>query len=238
MIGEGSYAFVYSFVDPNYGKKFALKRARKGMAPRDLARFMQEYQILKRLSFPYIVEVYTYSRGKNEYTMEYCHETLRSHVSRRNARMNFGARKRIALQFLYAINYLHYKGLFHRDVSLQNVLLKTYDDGAVTVKLSDFGLAKDHRSTFTRTQTETRGTILDPLLEAFKDYSAQNEIYAVGHVLSYIFTGKESVQLLDEKIGDILRKCVNLDLSQRYQRVSEIIAEVEQLAVAPPAVTE
>jgi len=49
---------VFAFTDPDYGIKFAIKRAKKGIGDRDLQRFKQEFDVLKRLSFPYIVEVY------------------------------------------------------------------------------------------------------------------------------------------------------------------------------------
>jgi tRNA A-37 threonylcarbamoyl transferase component Bud32 len=170
MEGEGSYAIVYSYVDPDYGIKFAIKRARKDISDRDLIRFKKEFQTMKELSFPYILEVYQYDDTNNEYRMEYCHDTLRSFIKRRNSSLTFPSRKRIALQFLYAISYLHSRPLLHRDVSLQNVLVKVYTSGAVLVKLSDFGLVKDPSSTFTRTQTEMRGTIRDPHLQDFRDY--------------------------------------------------------------------
>ena len=65
MVGEGSYAIVFSFIDPDYGIKFAVKRAKKGLGERDLHRFKQEFGVLKRLSFPYIVEVYQYDETRN-----------------------------------------------------------------------------------------------------------------------------------------------------------------------------
>lgn len=146
LIGEGSYAHVYSFVDPDYGIKIAVKRAKKGLDERDMYRFREEFRILKRLSFPYVVEVYRYDESREEYRMEFCDETLRNYVRRRNSALGFATRKRIALQFLYGLNYIHAQGLLHRDVSLQNVLLKVYESKAVLVKLSDFGLVKYHTS--------------------------------------------------------------------------------------------
>jgi eukaryotic-like serine/threonine-protein kinase len=232
MVGEGSYAFVFSFVDPDYGIKFAVKRAKKGLDERDLHRFKREFEILKRLSFPYIVQVYKYDEARNEYTMEYCDETLRNYIARRNSSLSFASRKRIALQFLYGINYLHHERLLHRDVSLQNVLLKVFSSGAVLVKLSDFGLVKDHASEFTRTKTEMRGTIRDPLLSSFKDYTVLNEIYSLGWVLSYIFTGREALKAGADEVSRIIQKCGANDTAQRYQRVIDLIADVESLAVS------
>lgn len=235
LIGEGSYARVFSFEDPDYGKKFALKRAKPGLPERDLYRFREEFRILKSLSHPYIVEVYQYDEARNEYKMEFCEETLRHFIGRRNASLGFDYRKRIALQFLYGINFLHRKNYLHRDVSLQNILLKTFGDDAVLVKLSDFGLVKDTSSTFTRTQTEMRGTIRDPQLHAFKDYSVTNEIYAIGWILSYIFTGKESLITGTDDVSRVVRQCTDQDVSLRYPDVRSIISDVEQLSTSSDA---
>ncbi|GAB3799321.1 hypothetical protein [Micromonospora zhanjiangensis] len=77
MEGQGSYAIVYSYVDPDYGVKFAIKRAKRGIEERDLLRFKREFDVMKRLSFPYVLEVYQYDQERNEYRMEYCDDTLR-----------------------------------------------------------------------------------------------------------------------------------------------------------------
>jgi len=233
MVGEGSYAHVYSYVDPNYDIKFAVKRAKRGIDPRDLHRFRREFDVMKRLSFPYVVQVYRYDEDRNEYRMEFCDETLRNYVNRRNATLASASRKRIALQFLYGLNYIHSQGLLHRDISLQNVLLKVFASGAVLVKLSDFGLVKDQASEYTRTHTELRGTIRDPLLENFKDYCITNEIYAIGSVLSFIFTGRESLRTGPGEVSRIVRKCVDHDADQRYASVGGIIVDVEALASTP-----
>ncbi len=229
MVGSGSYAHVYSYLDPDYGIQFAVKRAKRGLGGRDLERFKQEYEVLKGLSYPYVVEVYRYDATLNEYRMEYCDTTLREYVSRKNSTLSFAARKRIALQFLYGINFLHHQGLLHRDISLQNVLLKVFDAGAVLVKLSDFGLVKDQSKEFTRTQTEMKGTLVDPMLESFKDYAVVNEVYTIAWVLAYIFKGRESLPPASDDVGRIIHKCAINDLGLRYQTVAEVIADVERL---------
>lgn len=233
MVGEGSYAHVYSYVDPEYGVRFAVKRAKRNLSARDLNRFKQEFEVMKALSFPYVVQVYRYIDDRNEYRMEFCEATLRDYISKRNNALTFSTRKRIALQFLYGLNYLHGQGYLHRDISLQNVLLKVYAGGAVLVKLSDFGLVKDARSDFTLTQTEMRGTIRDPQLDSLKHYSLVNEIYAIGWVLSFIFTGRESLRHGKDPIGDIMRRCTDPEPDERYQSVLDLIADVEELAATP-----
>lgn len=81
--------------------------------------------------------------------MEFCDSTLGAFISARNATLPFSSRRRIALQFIYGLNYLRSKRVLHRDISLRNILVKVHDAGAATVKLSDFGLAKDPDSGLT-----------------------------------------------------------------------------------------
>lgn len=233
MVGSGSYADVYSYVDPDYGVKYAVKRAKRGIDARDQQRFRQEFEVMKNLSFPYVVQVFKFNEKRNEYCMEYCGETLRQYIQSRNTKLSFSTRKRIALQFLYGLNYIHTKDLLHRDISLQNVLLKTYDNEAALVKLSDFGLVKDKSSEFTRTHTEMRGTIRDPMLHDFKSYDLVNEMYSVGFVLSFIFSGRESLLSGHSEAAKLVQKCSSHDTSQRFANVLEVIAAVEKLDIKP-----
>ncbi|PRZ40901.1 protein kinase-like protein [Antricoccus suffuscus] len=234
LVGTGSYAHVYAYIDDLYDTTVAIKRAKKDISERDLARFKREFEILKGLSFPYVVQVYRYDEEKNQYSMEYCEETLRSFINKNNQDLKQPTRKRIALQFLYGLNYIHGKRILHRDLSLQNVLIKTFDRGAALVKLSDFGLIKDLDSQFTMTRTEMRGTIRDPQLASMKDFAVVNDIYSAGWLLRFIFTGKSSLEHSDDEVGQIVRKCTDQDTAKRYRNVLEVIEDVEKLA-APPA---
>lgn len=233
MKGEGSHAHVYWYTDPTYDRKVAVKRAKPGISERDLTRFKREFEVMKDLSFPYVVEVYRYDDDRNEYRMEFCDETLREYIARRNNVLTFATRKRIALQFLYGLNYIHTQRLLHRDISLQNVLLKVYDGGAVLVKLSDFGLAKELDSNFTRTQTELRGTIVDPQLDSLVAYEITHELYAVGFVLSFVFSGRERLMQDAGALGRVVLKCTHHDTGERYANVLELISDVEALVVTP-----
>ena len=72
-----------------------------------------------------------------------------------------------------------------------------------------------------------KGTIRDPTVTSFKDYEVVNEMYAIGHVLSYIFTGRESLKVDNSPIGRIVDRCVAHDVAQRYSTVIELIGELE-----------
>ncbi len=79
-----------------------------------------------------------------------------------------------------------------------------------------------------------RGTILDPTIESFKAYNILNEIYSIGWVLSFIFSGREQLGACSGEVQRIIDKCVNLTVGHRYPDVRSIIDEVERL-VEPPA---
>ncbi|WP_269138922.1 protein kinase domain-containing protein [Rhodococcus erythropolis] len=146
--------------------------------------------------------------------------------------MTFDARKRIALQFLQGMHHIHEKGLLHRDVSRRNVLVKLYDGDEVLVKISDLGLVKVAESDFTHTGTEMKGTHRDPQLEDFGEFVHQNEMHGIGYVLQYIFTGRTSLRSDPGEVGRIVQKCTASVVSQRYEQVVEVIADIEGMEEA------
>ncbi len=231
MIGEGAFAVVGKYTDPNYGIDFAVKRLKKTVGEREKERFKEEYRILSSLKSPYILQVYSFDEHGNCYTMEYCDTTLKKYYEKNNNNIPFSSRKRIAQHFLYAMSYLHHKKIFHRDLSYHNILLKVYDSGVLGLKLSDFGLVKTDDSDFTKTDTELKGTIIDPSLDSFKNYSLENEIYAIGMILNYIFLGKKNFShSKGSKLESVVGTCTNSDLQKRYKDVQKVLDEVDRLS--------
>lgn len=233
-IGEGAFAVVHRFTDPNYGMKLARKKLKPGADDREKERFRREFELMKELQFPYVLEVHRFQEKDWSYTMEHCDATLDEYVGKRNNQPGFGlmTRKRIALQFLYGLNFIHSKGHFHRDLSIRNVLLRTFGGSAVLVKLSDFGLAKRQGSEFTVTETELKGTKLDPALGSFKEFGVVHDIFAAGFVLLYIFTGRKNVgRTAATPVERVIQKCIDSQPDRRYQTVMELIADVEALEV-------
>ena len=228
FVGEGSYAIVHKFTDPNYGIQFARKKLKKGVKPKEVERFHREFDIMKRFDFPYILKVYRYNESDNSYTMEYCEHTLKDYISHNNQKMSPWARRKMAMQFLYAMNFLHKHGVCHRDLSYGNVLIHTYDDGAFTVKVSDFGLAKERNSDLTSTGSSMKGSIEDPALKSFKDFKPVNDIYSIGFILNYIFTGRRDLLADGSRLGSIIQKCSTTNSADRYQTVRDIIEDMKK----------
>ncbi len=78
-----------------------------------------------------------------------------------------------------------------------------------------------------------RGTIRDPALHDFKQYDLVNEMYSIGWVLSFIFTGRESLIAGSSEQARIVLRCTTLETDNRYSSVRELIAAVESLPVSP-----
>ncbi len=231
MLGSGSYANVYKYKDDFYDTIFAYKKLTKNSDAKEIERFKKEFKFLNELNHPNILKAFCYLEEKNAYVMEYCDFTLRKYYELYNGNndiLNFESRKNIALQFLKAISYLHNKEILHRDLSYNNILIKKYDN-TILVKISDFGLIKDKRSDLTSTGSDIKGTIIDDTLVNFKDYNKKNEIYVIGVILFYIFTGKQSLSFDNNGLSNIVRKCVDRNHENRYNNVEEIIVDVKSL---------
>lgn len=229
FVGRGSYAAVHRFTDPNYGIQVVRKRLKKDLSAKEVERFRREFAIMKRFDFPYILKVYRYDESDDSYTMEYCEHTLKDYISHNNQKMPLWARHKMAMQFLYAMNFLHKHGVYHRDLSYGNVLIHTYDDGAFAVKVSDFGLAKERGSGLTSTGSSMKGSIIDPALGSFKDFGPVNDIYVIGFILNYIFTGRRDLLTDGSPLGSIVQKCSATKPAERYQTVEDIIREMKKL---------
>lgn len=231
ILGEGSYAIVYKYKDTYYQKWFVLKRAKKELIPKELARFKQEFNQMYKFSSPYVVEVYRYNDDKDEYIMEFMDCTLDKYIEGNNDKLTFKQRKGLGYQILKAFKYIHSKGLLHRDVSPKNILLKIYDD-VLVVKVADFGLVKVPNSTLTTANTEFKGYFNDPSLvvEGFNNYEIIHETFALTRLLYFIMTGKTSTKRIDnDKLRTFVNKGLCSDRNERFQTVAELAEAFKKL---------
>lgn len=226
LIGSGSYANVYKYKDTFYNRPFILKRAKKELTDKEVARFKREFDVMNDLSSPYILEVYCYNPDKNEYIMEYMDYTLDGYIAAHNSTLTIVQRKGIAQQILRAFDYLHSKGHLHRDISPKNILIKEYDDTLV-VKLSDFGLVKIPDSTLTTVNTEFKGYFNDPALvvEGFNTYGIVHETYALTRVIYFVMTGKTNTEkIMNQNLRAFVEKGLNPDKIKRFQNIRDMIS--------------
>ena len=222
--GSGSYAHVYKYKDDFYDKWFILKKAKEGLSDKEIARFRREFDTMKALSSPYIVEVYKYTEGQHQYTMEYMDSTVWDYIRTYNNRLGVETRLNIVRQILRAFRYVHGKGMLHRDISPKNVLMKLYEDTLV-VKLSDFGLVKVPYSTLTSYDSDIKGFLNDPNLRVigFGNYTMHHETYALTLLIYFIMTGRTNhTNILQTQLKDFVHRGISVDESQRYHNVGEL----------------
>jgi tRNA A-37 threonylcarbamoyl transferase component Bud32 len=225
LIGEGAYAHIYKYRDDFYNKNFALKRAKKDLTEKEQERFKREFEEMKALSSPYIVEVYSFEETQSQYIMEFMDFSLDTYIQQNNSKISVELRRNIAFQILKAFSYLQSKKLDHRDISPKNILLKQYED-TIVVKISDFGLVKTPDSSLTSVNTEFKGYFNDPALatEGFDQYSILHETYALTKLLFFVMTGKTNVSgISDKKLSEFVKKGLHADKSKRYQNIQEIV---------------
>jgi formylglycine-generating enzyme required for sulfatase activity len=167
-------------------------------------RFVQEARQLARFQHLNIVRVLDiFQENGTAYTvMEYVKgETLKSKIQREGA-MGEGAAMSTIAQLLDAVEEVHKKGMLHRDIKPDNVLLTP--EGKIV--LIDFGSARD----FTEGRTTTQTAILTPGYAPPEQYSTRaqrgpyTDIYALGATMYYLLTGEKPIPVTDRSLEDLV----------------------------------
>jgi tRNA A-37 threonylcarbamoyl transferase component Bud32 len=223
LVGEGSYARVFKYFDKFYVKTFALKRAKKNLTPKELQRFRREYEQMRDLSSPYVVEVFGYSETNKEYVMEFIDAPLDEYILRNNGRLPFREKMKLGLQIIKAFTYIHSKQILHRDISPKNILIKKYDD-VVVAKVADFGLVKIIDSQLTSDDSDLKGCFNDPNLrvEGFDNYHILHETYALTRILCFVLTGKTRTDKMPANLRSFINKGLNSDMQLRFKDTVEL----------------
>lgn len=195
QIGAGGMGRVYRARHLASGGWCAVKLLPGTASERDKRRFEREARLSARLSHPNTIAVYDQGRcpdGTLYYAMELVEGvTLRELVERAGPQPAERVIP-ILLQLCAALDQVHGKGLVHRDVAPDNILLTQGDRGDDNIKLLDFGLVKQLGTEGALDATSVVGTPLYISPEAISTpeaVDARSDLYGVGAVAYFLLTG-------------------------------------------------
>jgi serine/threonine protein kinase len=216
LLGGGGMAQVYLAHDEVLGRDVALKILRQQYADEEFVeRFKREAKNAAALNHPNIVQVYDQGQTEDDthyIAMEYVPgETLKSRITR-EGRLDPGEAAGIASRVADALSVAHERGIVHRDIKPQNVLLTP----AGEAKVVDFGIA---RAASAKTVTETNlvlGTAayMSPEQVSGERVGPASDLYSLGVVLYEMLTGELPYQAEDP----IATAMKHLDEPSRHPR--------------------
>ncbi len=222
IIGVGGMAVVYKAYDNIDDRIVAIKILKEEFLANEefRRRFKNEAKAIAVLSHPNIVKVYDVSFGDRlQYiVMEYIEGiTLKEYIEQQKA-VNWKEAVHFVNQILKALQHAHDKGIVHRDIKPQNIIL--LQDG--TIKVSDFGIARFSRGD-TRTMTESAiGSVhyISPEQARGEITDDKADLYSVGVVMYEMLTGQLPFQ------SDSAVSVAIMQLQQEAKRPREINPEI------------
>ena len=259
IIGVGGMAVVYKAYDNIDDRIVAVKILKEEFLANEefRRRFKNESKAIAVLSHPNIVKVYDVSYGDRiQYiVMEYVEGiTLKEYIQQQGV-INYKESVFFVTQILRALQHAHDKGIVHRDIKPQNIML--LENGAI--KVTDFGIARFSRSE-TRTMTDsTIGSVhyISPEQARGDITDDKADIYSVGVMLYEMLTGKlpfESdntvsvaiMQLQQDPVKpreinssipvgleQIVLKAMQKNVNDRYQSAAEMLLDLEEFRRNP-----
>jgi tRNA A-37 threonylcarbamoyl transferase component Bud32/tetratricopeptide (TPR) repeat protein len=193
-IGHGAMATVYLAEDLKHHRKVAVKVLNPDLAAAVGAdRFLREIEIAANLTHPYILGVHDSGEtdGFLYFVMPYVEgESLRARLER-EGELPIDDAVQIAREVARALDFAHERGVIHRDVKPENILLS-----AGQAVLADFGIAKaaqdagEERLTQTGTSVGTPAYVSPEQAAGEADLDGRSDLYSLGCMLYEMLAGR------------------------------------------------
>lgn len=258
LIGIGGMANVYRCYDTVDDREVAIKILKDEYLNNEefIRRFKNESKAIAVLSHPNIVKVYDVSFGDmiQYIVMEYIDGiTLKEYINQQGT-LSWKETVHLITQILMALSHAHSKGVVHRDIKPQNMMLLS--DG--TIKVTDFGIARFSNSTRTMTEQAIGSVHYIAPEQAKGDITdGKTDIYSIGVMMYEMLTGKlpfdgdnaVSVALMHlqvipeaprtlnpsipEGIEEITLKAMQKQPMDRYQSAQDMLTDIERFKMNP-----
>ncbi|MBQ8664060.1 MAG: Stk1 family PASTA domain-containing Ser/Thr kinase [Eubacterium sp.] len=256
-IGTGGMSDVYRAKDHVLGRYVAIKVLKQEFAEDSnfIVKFRTEAQSAAGLEHPNIVNIYDVGceQGNHYIVMEYVEGiTLKTYIEKKG-QLSFKEALSIAIQVGRGIQAAHGKGIIHRDIKPQNVIIST--EGKV--KVTDFGIARV--ASANTINAEVMGSVHYASPEQARNGFVTNtsDIYSLGIVMYEMVTGRVpfdgesmvavAIQHLQEEmpapstyapnlpisLEKIILKCTQKNPDRRYASMDELLADLRQSLLTP-----
>ena len=261
-IGIGGMAVVYKSRDHRLNRLVAVKILKPELASdADFRRrFHDESQAVAMLSHINIVSVYdvSHSDGLDYIVMELVDGmTLKQYMQKRGTPLNWREAIHFITQILRALGHAHSRGIVHRDIKPQNILVLR--DGSI--KVADFGIARLASAAQATLTQEALGSVhyISPEQAKGSQVDGRSDLYSAGVVLYEMLTGRlpfegetpvfvaiqhiNSIPIpprelnpdIPPRLEEIILKAMAPDPDQRYPSAEAMLADLKEFRKNPEA---
>ena len=191
QIGKGVMATVYRAIHAKTYEEFAIKVINKiGLYPEEILDVLNEVKVLKLLNHPNIVKMKEFIEDTDCYyiLMEFvCGGELRERIIKKKVYTEKEARN-LSKNLISTVLYMHNKGVVHRDLKLDNLML-CEDHDCETIKIVDFGVATEING---KTINKLCGTpwYISPEILRNEDHSFSVDMWSIGVIIYMLLCGR------------------------------------------------
>ncbi|XP_053722009.1 serine/threonine-protein kinase 33 [Synchiropus splendidus] len=199
-LGQGSFGVVYEATHNETRTQWAIKEVRRPEPGSSKVKLLeQEIKILKQVNHPHIIHLKeVYETAKKIYLVtELCVGGELRHLLQRKKLFTEDEARQIIGSLAHAIVYLHKRDIVHRDLKLENILVKNSlnedDRSRINIKVTDFGLAiKTGGVGIENMMRDACGTLtyMAPEMMSGRGYSHLCDVWSVGVIMHTLLCGE------------------------------------------------